>query len=277
MAKKVTGSVKLQIAAGKATPAPPVGPALGQAQINIMEFCKQFNARTNQKEMEGLIIPVVVSVYSDRSFTFITKSPPASILLLRAAGVEKGSPTPNKSKVGKVTRAAIPADIRAHCVGPRLTSTLSYFVGQQGVSKRGVAEIAEVIFDAKVSLGTVAALGVFNTIVLNTRERRRDLGMLKSIGMTPRQVIAMLLTSMGVLGVLGGLIGVPLGVEAHRLVVPAMVHSGQLVVPDFLLHVFDARLLSVLGLAAVAVALLGALIPSRSAAWRPIAEVLHNE
>ena len=103
MAKKVTGFVKLQIAAGKATPAPPVGPALGQAQINIMEFCKQFNARTNQKEMEGLIIPVVVSVYSDRSFTFITKTPPASILLKRAAGIAKGSGTPNKDKVGKVT------------------------------------------------------------------------------------------------------------------------------------------------------------------------------
>src|ERR1044071_83860 len=84
MAKKVTGSVKLQIAAGKATPAPPVGPALGQAQINIMEFCKQFNARTSQKELEGLIIPVVVSVYNDRTFTFITKTPPASILLKRA-------------------------------------------------------------------------------------------------------------------------------------------------------------------------------------------------
>jgi putative ABC transport system permease protein len=126
-------------------------------------------------------------------------------------------------------------------------------------------------------LGTVAALGVFNTIVLNTRERRRDLGMLKSIGMTPRQVVAMLLTSMGVLGVLGGLIGVPLGVAAHRLVVPAMIHSGQLEVPGFLLHVFDAPLLSGLGLAAVAIALLGALVPARTAAWRPIAEVLHNE
>jgi large subunit ribosomal protein L11 len=103
MAKKVTGFVKLQIAAGKATPAPPVGPALGQAQINIMEFCKQFNARTNQKEMEGLIIPVVLSVYNDRSFTFITKTPPASILLKRAAGIAKGSGTPNKDKVGKVT------------------------------------------------------------------------------------------------------------------------------------------------------------------------------
>jgi len=102
MAKKVTGSVKLQIAAGKATPAPPVGPALGQAQIN-MEFCKQFNARTSAKELEGLIIPVVVSVYNDRSFTFITKTPPASILLKRAAGIAKGSGAPNKDKVGKVT------------------------------------------------------------------------------------------------------------------------------------------------------------------------------
>ena len=103
MAKKVTGSVKLQIAAGKATPAPPVGPALGQAQINIMEFCKQFNARTSAKELEGLIIPVVVSVYSDRTFSFITKTPPASILLKRAAAIAKGSGEPNKSKVGQVT------------------------------------------------------------------------------------------------------------------------------------------------------------------------------
>jgi large subunit ribosomal protein L11 len=107
MAKKVTGSVKLQIPAGKATPAPPVGPALGQAQINIMEFCKQFNARTNQKELEGLIIPVVITVYSDRSFTFVTKTPPASVLLKRAAGIAKGSGTPNKEKVGKITRKQI--------------------------------------------------------------------------------------------------------------------------------------------------------------------------
>jgi large subunit ribosomal protein L11 len=103
MAKKVTGQVKLQIAAGKATPAPPVGPALGQAQINIMEFCKQFNAKTGAKELEGLIIPVVVSVYNDRSFTFITKTPPAAVLLKRVAGIAKGSGTPNKEKVGKVT------------------------------------------------------------------------------------------------------------------------------------------------------------------------------
>ena len=110
MAKKVTGSVKLQIAAGKATPAPPVGPALGQAQINIMEFCKQFNARTQNKEMAGLIIPVVITVYTDRSFTFITKTPPASILLKRAAGIAKGSGAPNKDKVGKVTEKQV-ADI----------------------------------------------------------------------------------------------------------------------------------------------------------------------
>ena len=93
--------------AGKATPAPPVGPALGQAQINIMEFCKQFNARTSAKEMDGLIIPVVISVYNDRSFTFITKTPPASILLKRAAAVAKGSGTPNKEKVGKVTEKQV--------------------------------------------------------------------------------------------------------------------------------------------------------------------------
>src|SRR3954468_3288417 len=101
--KKVQTQVKLQIAAGKATPAPPVGPALGQAQINIMEFCKQFNAKTSAKEMEGLIIPVVITVYTDRTFTFITKTPPAAILLARAAGIAKGSGTPNKAKVGTVT------------------------------------------------------------------------------------------------------------------------------------------------------------------------------
>src|ERR1700675_1249521 len=103
MAKKATGSVKLQIAAGRATPAPPVGPALGQAQVNIMEFCKQFNARTSQKELEGLIIPVVISVYNDRSFTFITKTPPAAILLKRAAGIAKGWGSPTREKAGKVT------------------------------------------------------------------------------------------------------------------------------------------------------------------------------
>ena len=105
MAKKVTGYIKLQIPAGQATPAPPVGPALGQHGVNIMEFCKTFNART-QKD-QGLIIPVVITVFSDRTFTFVTKTPPASILLLKAAGLQKGSGVPNKNKVGKVTKKQV--------------------------------------------------------------------------------------------------------------------------------------------------------------------------
>jgi len=108
MAKKITGYIKLQIPAGAATPAPPVGPALGQHGVNIMEFCKTFNARTQGQQ--GLIIPVVITVFSDRSFTFITKTPPAAILLLRAAGIQKGSGVPNKTKVGKVTKQQV-ADI----------------------------------------------------------------------------------------------------------------------------------------------------------------------
>jgi large subunit ribosomal protein L11 len=103
--KKVTGLVKLQVQAGAATPSPPVGPALGQHGVNIMEFCKQFNARTSSQK--GMIIPVVITVFSDRSFTFITKTPPASILLAKAAGVEKGSGEPNKTKVGKVTKKQV--------------------------------------------------------------------------------------------------------------------------------------------------------------------------
>ena len=102
MAKKVINVVKLQIPAGRANPAPPVGPALGQAGVNIMQFCKEFNART-QKD-EGLIIPVVITVFQDRSFTFITKTPPASILLKKAAGIESGSGEPNVTKVAKVTK-----------------------------------------------------------------------------------------------------------------------------------------------------------------------------
>jgi len=105
MAKKITGYIKLQIPAGQATPAPPVGPALGQHGVNIMEFCKTFNARTAKDQ--GLIIPVVITVFSDRTFTFVTKTPPASILLLKAAGIQKGSGVPNKTKIGKVTRKQV--------------------------------------------------------------------------------------------------------------------------------------------------------------------------
>jgi len=105
MAKKIKGLVKLQIPAGQATPSPPVGPALGQAGVNIMDFCKAFNAATQGQE--GLIIPVVISVFEDKSFTFITKSPPASVLLKRAAGIAKGSSNPSKDNVGKVTREQV--------------------------------------------------------------------------------------------------------------------------------------------------------------------------
>lgn len=103
--KKVTGYIKLQIAAGKATPAPPVGPALGQHGVNIMQFCKEFNERTAKDT--GLIIPVVITVFADRSFTFITKTPPAAILLKKACNIESGSGTPNKTKVAKISKAKV--------------------------------------------------------------------------------------------------------------------------------------------------------------------------
>jgi large subunit ribosomal protein L11 len=105
MAKKVTGQIKLQIPGGQANPAPPVGPALGQRGVNIMEFCKAFNAKT--ADQKGMVIPVIITVYSDRSFTFVTKTPPASILLFKAAKVEKGSGEPNKTKAGKVTKKQV--------------------------------------------------------------------------------------------------------------------------------------------------------------------------
>ncbi len=106
MAKKIEAYIKLQVPAGQANPSPPVGPALGQHGVNIMEFCKAFNAQTQGME-QGLPVPVVISVYSDRSFTFITKTPPAAVLLKKAAGVKSGSGTPNTKKVGKVTRAQV--------------------------------------------------------------------------------------------------------------------------------------------------------------------------
>jgi large subunit ribosomal protein L11 len=110
MAKKVTGQVKLQITAGKATPAAPVGTALGPQGVNIMQFCKEFNAKTSGKDNEGLVIPVVITIFSDRSFTFITKTPPVAVLIKKAIKLDKGSPTPNKTKVGKITEKQI-ADI----------------------------------------------------------------------------------------------------------------------------------------------------------------------
>jgi len=106
MAKKIDAYIKLQVKAGQANPSPPVGPALGQRGVNIMEFCKAFNAQTQSME-QGLPVPVVITVYSDRSFTFVTKTPPASILLQKAAGIPKGSSVPNRDKVGKVTRAQL--------------------------------------------------------------------------------------------------------------------------------------------------------------------------
>src|SRR5687768_10723925 len=119
MAKKVQGYVKLQVPAGAANPAPPIGPALGQQGVNIMEFCKQFNAAT-QKLEKGLPIPVIITVYSDRSFTFIMKTPPASVLIRKAIGIEKGSGTPNTAKVGKITRK--PLEDIANTKTPDLTA-----------------------------------------------------------------------------------------------------------------------------------------------------------
>ena len=105
MAKKITGYIKLQIPAGKATPSPPVGPALGQHGLNIMDFCKAFNARTG--DQEGMIIPVVITVYHDKSYSFITKTPPAAVLIKKAVNIAKGSPEPNREKVGKLTQAQL--------------------------------------------------------------------------------------------------------------------------------------------------------------------------
>lgn len=113
MAKKVQAQVKLQIPAGKATPAPPVGTALGPHGLNLMEFCKAFNARTSAKELEGMMVPVVITIYNDRSFTFVTRTPPAADLLKKAAGVAKGSPTPNKDKVGKISLQQVEEIARA--------------------------------------------------------------------------------------------------------------------------------------------------------------------
>jgi putative ABC transport system permease protein len=140
-----------------------------------------------------------------------------------------------------------------------------------------VAIVLATVVLLTLMLGTVAALGVFNTVVLNTRERRRDLGMLKSIGMTPAQVTVMVVTSMTALGAFGSLLGIPLGIIAHRLVVPAMANGAQIELPSFMLHVYPAGLVALLVLAGIVIAAAGAYFPARTAARTTIAQVLHNE
>jgi len=139
--KKVTGQIKLQIAAGQATPAPPVGPALGQAGVNIMEFCKQFNARTAKEQ--GMVTPVVITVYSDRSFTFITKTPPASVLILKALGIEKGSKEPNKMKVGKLPKTELKRIAQLKLKDLNTTSLDSAMRIIEGTARNMGVEIAE--------------------------------------------------------------------------------------------------------------------------------------
>jgi large subunit ribosomal protein L11 len=141
MAKKITGQVKLQIPAGAANPSPPVGPALGQRGVNIMEFCKAFNAQT--QAMQGLVIPVIVTVYADRSFTFVTKSPPASILLLKAAGVEKGSASPNKNKIGKINRKQIEEIARTKAADLTAASVAAAMRTIEGTARSMGLEVVE--------------------------------------------------------------------------------------------------------------------------------------
>jgi large subunit ribosomal protein L11 len=141
MAKKVTGYIKLQIPGGKATPAPPVGPALGQHGVNIMEFCKTFNARTAKED--GLIIPVVITVFSDRTFTFVTKTPPAAVLLLKAAGIQKGSGVPNKTKIGKVTRKQVEDIARLKMPDLNAASVEAAIRTVEGTARSMGMEIAE--------------------------------------------------------------------------------------------------------------------------------------
>ncbi len=141
MAKKVTGMIKLQIPAGQANPAPPVGPALGQHGVNIMGFCKEFNAKT--REQAGMIIPVVITVYQDKSFTFITKSPPASVLLKKAAGITAGAKEPNKEKVGKVTRKQVLEIVKMKLKDMNATSEEAAFRVIAGTARSMGIEVAE--------------------------------------------------------------------------------------------------------------------------------------
>ena len=141
MAKKVTGIIKLQIPAGQANPAPPVGPALGQHGVNIMGFCKEFNAKT--KDQPGMVIPVVITVYQDKSFTFITKSPPASVLLKKAAGITAGSKTPNKEKVGRVTRKQVLDIVKMKSKDLNATSPEAAFRVVAGTARSMGIEVVE--------------------------------------------------------------------------------------------------------------------------------------
>ena len=143
MAKKVQAQVKLQIPAGKATPAPPVGPALGQHGVNIMDFCKAFNGKTSSKEMEGLVIPVVITVYVDRSYSFVTKTPPASVLLKRAAGIAKGSGEPNRNKVGRVSRKQVEDIARTKLPDLNAASLEAAMRSVSGTARSMGIEIAE--------------------------------------------------------------------------------------------------------------------------------------
>jgi large subunit ribosomal protein L11 len=143
MAKKVQAQVKLQIPAGKATPAPPVGPALGQHGVNIMDFCKAFNGKTSSKDMEGLVIPVVITVYADRSYSFITKTPPASVLLKRAAGIAKGSGEPNRNKVGRVSRRQVEDIARTKLPDLNAASLEAAIRSVSGTARSMGIEIAE--------------------------------------------------------------------------------------------------------------------------------------
>src|SRR5436189_1266522 len=143
MAKKVIGQVKLQIPAGKATPAPPVGPALGQHGVNIMDFCKSFNAKTQGPSNEGLIIPVLITVYQDRSYSFITKTPPAAILLKRAADIAKGSAEPNRNKVGKVTRKQVEEIAKIKLVDLNTTNLESAMRTVMGTARNMGLEVVE--------------------------------------------------------------------------------------------------------------------------------------
>ena len=141
MAKKIVAEIKLQIPAGQANPSPPVGPALGQRGVNIMEFCKAFNAQTQAQA--GLIIPVIITVYADRSFTFITKTPPAADLLKKAAGIEKGSARPNRDKIGRVTRTQIEEIARTKLPDLNTTSVESAMRTIEGTARNMGLEVVD--------------------------------------------------------------------------------------------------------------------------------------